>query len=224
PIICAATAALLGLAVAACSGSSAATGSVHTPRPSGTAEGSGVARGSTPPSSTPAAGTTTGPGGCAIPPPPSPADGLTLYTCYRLSGQVTGQGGFADDGQGAGAESCSQWAAQGQEPVGTTDAVLFLPDPGDAGARLGGQAISFYLEIGPYSGPGAYSSTKVTESATWGSNESWSTNADPAAGFSAQVNADGSGTATAAALRNDSSGPSTETVTESWTCAVEPGG
>ncbi len=197
---------------------------MHTPRPSGTANESGVAGGSTAPTSTPAAGTTTGPGGCTIPPPATPAAGLTLYTCYRMSGQVTGQGGFADEGQGAGAERCSEWAAQGHEPAGTTSAVLFLPDPGDAGASLGGQAISFYLEIGPYSGPGAYSSTKVTESVTWGSSESWSTNADPAASFSAHVNADGSGTVTASALHNDNSGPSTETVTESWTCAVEPGG
>jgi hypothetical protein len=165
-----------------------------------------------------------GPGGCTIPPPPAPPAGLTLSACYRLTGEVSGSGGFVDEGQGTSGLGCAAWALRGDEPPDSPGAVLFLPDPGDAQATLDGQPLSFYLEIASYTGPGAYATSGgVAESVTWG-GESWSTNADPGAAFSARVSSDGSGTATASGLRNDASTGGTETVTETWTCAVASGG
>ena len=170
-------------------------------------------------------GPTLGPGGCVLSTPTAPPAGLTLFVCYRMSGQVTAQGGFEDEAQSVSGLSCSAWAAHGNLPAGQTGAVLFLPDPGDAQASVAGQPIGFYLAIGAYTGPGSYrAATDVVESATVGESVSWSTNADPKATFSAQVSADGAGSVTAANLREDNSAGGLETVTETWTCAVEPGG
>ena len=213
----AAAALVLAVVLAASSGPPARPGAVAAP-PS-------VAPASTPPGGAPApAGPLTGPGGCSVPAPSPGPGGVTFVVCYRLSGQVTAEGGFVDRGQGAGAPSCVAWAAHGNQPAGTAGGVLLLPDPGDAGITVNGRPLGFFLEIGNYAGPGVYGPSPVAESVTYGTAESWSTNADAAATFSAQVSPDGSGTVTAGGLRNDASTGGTETVTESWTCSVGAGG
>lgn len=171
----------------------------------------------------PSPGQIRGPGGCTVTAPSPAPRGLSFVVCYRMTGEVTAQGGFVDAGQGAGALSCAAWAAGGDRPAGATTAVLFLPDPGDAGVRVNGRPISFYLEIGSFAGPGTYGRGQVAESVSYGTVASWSTNADLTATFSAEVARDGSGTVTAGALRNDASTGGTETVTESWTCSAGGG-
>jgi len=223
--------AVAGLLLAACSGSpSGPSGSLGRPSgspapPAQTATASSAAAEATPSgTATPGAtspgspGGSTGPGDCTIPPASQPPTGLTFDACYRMSGEVSGEGGFVDDEQGGAAPGCAAWAQVGSLPAGLTSPVLFLPDPGDGQATVDGQPIGFYLEIAGYHGPGSYGLTGVAESATYGDTLSWSTNADKAATFSAQINPDGSGSVTVSSLRNDSSDGHTEAVSESWTC------
>ena len=213
----AAAALVLGVVLAASSGPSARPGAVAAPPAVAPAA-------STPPGGAPApTGPLIGPGGCSVAAPPPGPGGATFVVCYRLSGQVTAEGGFVDRGQGAGALSCAAWAARGDQPAGTEGSVLLLPDPGDAGITVNGQPLGFFLEIGNYAGPGVYGPSPVAESVTYGTAESWSTNADTAATLSAQVSPDGSGTVTAGGLRNDASTGGTETVTERWTCSAAAG-
>ncbi len=176
---------------------------------------------------------TPGAAGC---PPAMPAyapPGVTLRACYRLSGEVAASGAFIDSYEGQGRPSCVSWAATGVAAipsVGTSPAstagsaptqpaapVLYLPDPGEAGVTVGREPLSFSFSIQPYTGPGTYTGIEGTETASYGTTI-W--NATSPAGFSAQVNADGSGDLTANLV--DAGTGVAETVTELWTCVVEP--
>lgn len=148
---------------------------------------------------------------------------MTLSVCFGMSGEVSASGGFLDQGADPAALSCADWAENGGQPPGASGGVLFLPDPGDAQITVRGQGVGFFLEIGGYHGPGGYGASGLVESATYGTATSWSTNSDASAIFSARVDADGSGTASASDLRPDAGGGGQESVTESWTCAMEPG-
>ena len=208
------------LAVAACQGSPAASMRSTSSPPSISASARATATASPTPALT---GPTTGPGGCSIPAPATPPSGLTLYTCYTVTGVVTGSGGFIDPGLGAGALSCADWAQSGQEPSGSGAQGLQAPDPGDAQVTLNSQDLGFDLQIVPYTGPGAYASTTVAQSVSLGTTLSWSTNFAPKAIFAAQVNPDGSGSVTISGLANDSSNGTTLSVSESWVCVMATG-
>ena len=208
------------LAVAACQGSPAV--STHSAGSSPSVSAPATAT----PTASPSAGLTgpsTGPGGCSIPAPAAPPSGLALYTCYTVTGAVAGSGGFIDPDLGAGALSCADWAQNGEEAPGAGAQGLQAPDPGDAQVTLNGQVLGFDLQIVPYTGPGAYTSTTVAESVSLGTALSWSTNYAPKAAFAAQVNADGSGSVTISGLANDSSNGTTLSVSESWVCVMATG-
>jgi hypothetical protein len=221
--------AVLACLVAACHSSP-----VSTPHPKGTATAASSGAGLT---ASPTGGTlvtpdaspspsgprpTTGPGGCSIAAPATAPSGLTLYVCYTISGTVSSSGGFIDSDQGANALSCADWAHYGEEGPGSASAALQAPDPGDAQVTVNGQDLGFDLVINPYSGPGTYPSTTVAQSVSLGDTLSWSTNSGKSATFIAEVSADGSGSVAATDLVNDSSNGTTESVSESWVCAMEP--
>jgi hypothetical protein len=221
--------AVLAGVVAACQGAPAST-----PRFTGTATAATAGTGlrdsptasasvtpGTPPSPS-GARPTTGPGGCSIAAPATAPSGLTLYVCYTISGSVSASGGFIDSDQGANALSCADWAQYGGEAPSAARAALQAPDPGDAQVTVNGQGLGFDLVINPYSGPGSYPMTTVAESVSLGDTLSWSNNATKTATFNAQVDSDGSGSVTATALANDSSNGTTESVSESWVCVMEP--
>ena len=214
--------------VAACHGSPATTAHstrTATPSPAGTGVASSPALGaSTAPGTSPSPSgprPTTGPGGCTIAAPATLPSGLTLYVCYTISGSVSASGGFIDSDQGANALSCADWAQYGGEAPGSAGAALQAPDPGDPQVTVNGQDLGFDLVIDPYSGPGTYPSTAVAQSVSLGDILSWSTNNTKTATFTAQVSSDGSGSLTAGELANDSSKGTTESVSESWVCAME---
>jgi hypothetical protein len=165
---------------------------------------------------------TLGPGGCSIPAPATAPSGLTLYVCYTISGAVSASGGFIDSDQGTNAVSCADWAQYGGEAPGSAAAALQAPDPGDAQVTVNGEDLGFDLVINPYSGPGTYPSTTVAQSVSLGDTLSWSTNNTKTATFTAQVSSDGSGSLTAGDLANDASNGTMESVSESWTCVLEP--
>jgi len=178
------------------------------------------------PTPTPALGApepTVGPGGCPIAAPVVAPSGLTLYVCFTISGTLNASGGFMDEDRGAGALSCPDWAANGEEGAGSAIQALQAPDPGDAQVEVDGQDLGFDLAIDPYNGPGGYSSIIVAQSVSVGEGLSWSTNATTTATFRAQVNPDGSGSVTLTNLHNDSSNGSTENVSESWVCVMATG-
>ena len=159
--------------------------------------------------------------------------GVTLRACYRLGGEVAASGAFIDSYEGQGRSSCVSWAATGVEaipavgptpattagsaPTQAAAAALYLPDPGEAGVTVGREPLSFSLSIQPYTGPGTYTGIEGAETASYGTTI-W--NATSPAAFSAQVNADGSGDLTANLV--DTGTGVAETVTERWTCVVEP--
>jgi hypothetical protein len=214
--------------VAACHGSPAPTphsiGTATAASPGASPTGSptaraSVTRGASPSPSGPRP--TTGPGGCSIAAPATAPSGLTLYVCYTISGSVSASGGFIDSDQGANALSCADWAQYGGEAPGSAGAALQAPDPGDPQVTVNGQDLGFDLVIDPYSGPGTYPSTAVAQSVSLGDILSWSTNNTKTATFTAQVSSDGSGSLTAGELANDSSKGTTESVSESWVCAME---
>ena len=221
--------AVLTCMVAACQGAPAST-----PRSTGTATAasagpnlsdSPTARASMTAGASPSPGglgPTAGPGGCSIAAPASAPSGLTLYVCYTISGSVSASGGFIDSDQGAGALSCADWAQYGGEGPDSAAAALQAPDPGDAQVTVNGQGLGFDLVINPYSGPGSYPSTTVVQSVSLGDTVSWSTNNTKTASFSAQLSSDGSGSVTAGELASNSSNGTSESVSESWVCVMEP--
>jgi len=224
--VIAAVAAAVGFCAALVSSSAPGPSSTHPASrvsPSGgptPASGASVTRGGSPAPSGP--GPTTGPGGCSIAPPATAPSGLTLYVCYTISGSVSASGGFVDSDQGAGALSCADWAQYGGEAPGSAAAALQAPDPGDAQVTVNGEDLGFDLVINRYSGPGTYPSTAVAQSVSLGDTLSWSTNNTKTATFTAEVSADGSGSLTAGELANDASNGTTESVSESWVCVMEP--
>jgi hypothetical protein len=143
---------------------------------------------------------------------------VTLISCYTMSGQVASHGGFYDDLEGNGALSCSDWAKNGEQASPAAAEVLRAPDPSAAGVVVNGQDLAFTFYIGPYTGPGSYPATDLDELASLGDAD-WA-KANPT-DFTAQVNADGSGSLSAS-LTNDAGNGETETITETWICVTEP--
>jgi hypothetical protein len=147
-----------------------------------------------------------------------PPSGVTLITCFTMSGEVTASGGFYDSDEGAGATSCAAWAENGQQIPGGAGEALPAPDPSTAGVSVNGEELAFNFYIGPYTGPAAYPSTALDELATYGETTWGNTSTSQ---FTAQVKADGSGTLTTT-LGDDSGNGQNETITETWTCATFP--
>ena len=189
------------------------------PLPPTSASQSEVAAATPTPSPTPG-GPTAGPGGCQVAAFAGPPAGVTLISCYSMSGEVVSRGGFYDDLEGDGAASCSDWARNGEQVSGGAGEVLPAPDPATAGVAVNGQDLAFTFYIGPYTGPGSYPATDLDELASLGDTD-WA-NVNPT-DFAARVSADGSGSLSAT-LTNDAGNGETETITEIWICVTEPSG
>ncbi|MGD0370565.1 MAG: hypothetical protein ABSC16_02535 [Candidatus Dormibacteria bacterium] len=204
--------------IAGCGAGSQPATSTSTPPPSSRSTSPSVVAAATPtPSPTPG-GPTAGPGGCQVAASAGPPAGVTLITCYSMTGEVVSSGGFYDDLEGNGAVSCSDWARSGEQVSGAAGEVLPAPDPSTAGVAVNGQELAFTFYIGPYTGPGSYPSTDLDELASLGDTDWNNVNATD---FTAHVSADGSGSLSAS-LTNEAGNGETETIIETWICVTEP--
>ncbi len=206
------------IVIAGCGAGSHVAPRTSTPTPSSSSTGQSAVAAATPaPSPTPG-GPTAGPGGCQVAASAGPPVGVTLISCYAMTGEVASRGGFYDDLEADGAVSCSDWARNGERVSGAAGEVLPAPDPASAGVAVNGQDLAFTFYIGPYTGPGSYPSTDLDELASLGDLE-WAT--ENPTDFTAQVSADGSGSLSAS-LSNEAGNGEIETITETWICVTEP--
>jgi len=185
------------------------------------------------PSSLPAS--LTGPGGCRV---STPTDGqrydtgIAFVVCYSATGGLTSSGGFFD--QDSSHASCKDWAAKGQQTsvigIDTSDRVeltrsLPAPDPsGSAALIVSGGELNPELALGPYSGPGTFTRSDISQGvalrdpSSGKTLHSWDDIGVSHLDFNVTVNPDGSGTAAVNGLVDNSHGGTSLSYTEQWRC------